>query len=83
MDPVGKDKRWDVFGAFHDYLTKEYPSVCASLRTIQYSSCTDALFIHFRHKTLKKTNVNTWGLIYEWTGSDTSLKPILLAAHQG
>ncbi|KAI0704305.1 carboxypeptidase S [Cytidiella melzeri] len=34
------------------------------------------------HTTLKVTKVNTWGLIYDWEGSDTSLKPLLLAAHQ-
>lgn len=28
------------------------------------------------------TKVNTHGLLYEWTGSDSSLKPSLLAAHQ-
>lgn len=27
--------------------------------------------------------VNTYGLAYEWTGSDPSLKPLMLAAHQG
>lgn len=35
------------------------------------------------HSTLSLTKVNTYGLLFEWTGSDTSLKPILLAAHQG
>ncbi|KAI0821552.1 carboxypeptidase S [Irpex lacteus] len=34
------------------------------------------------HSTLKVTKVNTWGLVYEWEGSDESLKPLLLAAHQ-
>ncbi|KAI0034441.1 hypothetical protein K488DRAFT_77198 [Vararia minispora EC-137] len=34
------------------------------------------------HSTLLLTKVNTWGLIYEWKGSDESLKPLLLAAHQ-
>ncbi|KAF7370753.1 Gly-X carboxypeptidase [Mycena sanguinolenta] len=34
------------------------------------------------HKTLDLTKVNTFGLLYEWKGSDESLKPILLAAHQ-
>ncbi|KAI0367059.1 carboxypeptidase S [Pilatotrama ljubarskyi] len=34
------------------------------------------------HSTLKLTKVNTWGLVYEWKGSDPSLKPVLLAAHQ-
>ncbi|THU77310.1 carboxypeptidase S [Dendrothele bispora CBS 962.96] len=31
---------------------------------------------------LSLAKVNTYGLLYEWTGSDTSLKPIVLAAHQ-
>ncbi|KAI9064054.1 carboxypeptidase S [Trametes sanguinea] len=34
------------------------------------------------HATLKLTKVNTWGLVYHWQGSDSSLKPVLLAAHQ-
>ncbi|KAK7005667.1 Gly-X carboxypeptidase [Favolaschia claudopus] len=34
------------------------------------------------HSTLSLTKVNTYGLLFEWTGSDKSLKPILLAAHQ-
>ncbi|KAF7308645.1 Gly-X carboxypeptidase [Mycena chlorophos] len=34
------------------------------------------------YSTLSLTKVNTYGLLYEWTGSDASLKPILLAAHQ-
>ncbi|EPQ56473.1 carboxypeptidase S [Gloeophyllum trabeum ATCC 11539] len=34
------------------------------------------------HSTLSLTKVNTYGLAYEWTGSDKSLKPLLLAAHQ-
>ncbi|KIK62590.1 hypothetical protein GYMLUDRAFT_164647 [Collybiopsis luxurians FD-317 M1] len=34
------------------------------------------------HSTLSLTKVNTYGLMYEWTGSDTSLKPYILAAHQ-
>ncbi|KDQ26797.1 hypothetical protein PLEOSDRAFT_1043178 [Pleurotus ostreatus PC15] len=35
------------------------------------------------HSTLALTKVNTYGLWYEWVGSDASLKPLLLAAHQG
>jgi len=35
------------------------------------------------HANLKLTKVNTYGLYYEWRGSDVSLKPLLLAAHQG
>jgi Gly-Xaa carboxypeptidase len=34
------------------------------------------------HKSLTLTKVNTYGLLYEWKGSDDSLKPLLLAAHQ-
>ncbi|KIY65075.1 carboxypeptidase S [Cylindrobasidium torrendii FP15055 ss-10] len=34
------------------------------------------------HKTLSLKKVNTFGLLYEWTGSDTTLKPVMLAAHQ-
>ncbi|KAN0115631.1 carboxypeptidase S [Russula decolorans] len=34
------------------------------------------------HKGLTLTKVNTYGLLYEWKGSDDSLKPLLLAAHQ-
>ncbi|KAF8337821.1 hypothetical protein F5887DRAFT_983768 [Amanita rubescens] len=34
------------------------------------------------HGTLTLTKVNTYGLLYVWKGNDTSLKPILLAAHQ-
>ncbi|KAI0295384.1 carboxypeptidase S [Multifurca ochricompacta] len=34
------------------------------------------------HKTLSLTKVNTYGLLYEWKGSDNSLKPLQFAAHQ-
>ncbi|THH12982.1 hypothetical protein EW146_g7187 [Bondarzewia mesenterica] len=34
------------------------------------------------HSTLEITKVNTYGLVYVWKGSDASLKPLLLAAHQ-
>ncbi|KAH7909068.1 hypothetical protein BJ138DRAFT_1181272 [Hygrophoropsis aurantiaca] len=34
------------------------------------------------HSNLELTNVNTYGLIYVWKGSDASVKPLLLAAHQ-
>ncbi|KAI0072680.1 carboxypeptidase S [Panus rudis PR-1116 ss-1] len=34
------------------------------------------------HATLAQTKVNTYGLVYEWKGSDASLKPLLLTAHQ-
>ncbi|KAF2200383.1 vacuolar carboxypeptidase-like protein Cps1 [Delitschia confertaspora ATCC 74209] len=34
------------------------------------------------HSTLKVDKVNTHGLLYSWAGSDPSLKPTLLMAHQ-
>ncbi|KAA8917764.1 hypothetical protein TRICI_000072 [Trichomonascus ciferrii] len=34
------------------------------------------------HKRLKKELVNKYGLLYTWEGSDKSLKPIILMAHQ-
>lgn len=43
----------------------------------------DLIAAHRSHANLKLTKVNTYGLYYEWKGSDASLKPLLLAAHQG
>ncbi|RMZ04036.1 hypothetical protein D0860_06550 [Hortaea werneckii] len=34
------------------------------------------------HKALKIEKVNTFGLVYTWEGSDASLKPLVLMAHQ-
>ncbi|KIJ65653.1 hypothetical protein HYDPIDRAFT_88243 [Hydnomerulius pinastri MD-312] len=34
------------------------------------------------HSSLELTKVNTYGLIFVWKGSDSTLKPLLLAAHQ-
>ncbi|CCM04782.1 uncharacterized protein FIBRA_06973 [Fibroporia radiculosa] len=34
------------------------------------------------HASLELTKVNTYGLVYVWKGSDVSLKPLLLTAHQ-
>jgi Gly-Xaa carboxypeptidase len=34
------------------------------------------------HGTMSLTKVNTYGLVYNWGGADTSLKPLLLVAHQ-
>ncbi|EIN04704.1 carboxypeptidase S [Punctularia strigosozonata HHB-11173 SS5] len=33
------------------------------------------------HSTVKLTKVNTYGLLYEWLGTDADLKPLLLMAH--
>lgn len=34
------------------------------------------------HSNLELTKVNKYGLLYVWKGSDSALKPLLLAAHQ-
>src|SRR6266513_1079817 len=34
------------------------------------------------HAALKLTKVNGYGLLYEWTGSDPGLAPLVLLAHQ-
>ncbi|KZT10071.1 carboxypeptidase S [Laetiporus sulphureus 93-53] len=34
------------------------------------------------HSLLDLTKLNTYGLVYSWKGSDESLKPLLLTAHQ-
>ncbi|KEP54141.1 gly-Xaa carboxypeptidase [Rhizoctonia solani 123E] len=34
------------------------------------------------HTTLSQTRINTHALLYHWPGTDSSLKPILLTAHQ-
>lgn len=34
------------------------------------------------HQRLRRQLVNDFGLLYEWKGSDASLKPLLLVAHQ-
>jgi len=34
------------------------------------------------HSSLRLSRVNTYGLIYVWVGSNSTLKPILLAGHQ-
>lgn len=35
------------------------------------------------HQQLRRTKVDTWGLIYEWEGKDKSLKPLFITGHQG
>jgi Gly-Xaa carboxypeptidase len=35
------------------------------------------------HAVLKRTKVDTWGLVFEWEGTDKDLKPLLLTGHQG
>ncbi|THH20461.1 hypothetical protein EW146_g918 [Bondarzewia mesenterica] len=35
------------------------------------------------HANLSRTVINRFALVYQWEGTDTSLKPVLLTAHQG
>ncbi|KAH9936403.1 uncharacterized protein B0H18DRAFT_973711, partial [Fomitopsis serialis] len=50
-----------------------YPSLCV----------TDSRrLILRRHAKLTKATANTYALVYHWQGSDDSLKPMLLTAHQ-
>ena len=80
MGPVGEDERWKAFGPFHNYLKQAFP-----LRSVINSLCVcNENIKHFiSHKNLTLTKVNTYGLLYEWKGSDDSLKPLLLTGHQG
>ncbi|KAF7375296.1 Carboxypeptidase S [Mycena sanguinolenta] len=66
MQPVGVDPRWAVFGEFHAYLERVFPLV----------------YDFVAYANLKLRKINTYGLWFEWTGSNPALKPILLTAHQ-
>jgi len=55
-----------------------------SLSPLKFQFVNDTAHATFvSHKRLTLTKVNTYGLLYEWKGADSSLKPLLLAAHQG
>lgn len=72
MGEIGEDKRWDVFYDFAD---------CGwgvSLLTTDLEKAFPLI-----HQHLTRTRVVTHALVYEWQGSDESLKPLLLTAHQG
>lgn len=56
---------------------------CTQFRKITTLSTLNLRGIACRHEHLKIIKINTYGLIYEWSGSDSGLKPILLTAHQG
>jgi len=84
MGLVGQDKRWEIFGKLHDYLHETFPKVYVS-RSWRHSLCNirRLTICYCRHETLTLTKINTFGLLYHWNGSDTSLKPLLLMGHQG
>lgn len=79
MGEIGVDPRWEVFADLQIYLTKVFPAVyVVSLSIMRY-----ALTVAFSHQVLSLTKINTYGLNYKWQGTNPSLKPILLMAHQG
>ncbi|KAG5220585.1 hypothetical protein IMY05_C4560000800 [Salix suchowensis] len=79
MGPVGQDPRWKVHTNFHEYLEQAFPQMLVRVPHMKSS------LNHFysSHKALKLETVNTYGLLYTWQGSATSLKPLLMMAHLG
>lgn len=73
--------RWQVETESYDGM----PHVGEDDRWNKFAAFHDYLEKAFpkTHKALKLTKVNSWGLAFEWTGSDPSLKPLLLMGHQG
>lgn len=66
----------------HSMTTCWVPSPECKMNAI-YANFTFSYHGLTSHTNLKLTKVNTYGLYYEWKGTDESLKPLLLAAHQG
>jgi len=82
MGPVGTDPRWEKFSAFHDYMLNAFPLVCV-FHSLESLGLDRSSLSFYSHSTLEVTKVNTYGLIYVWKGTNSSLQPLLLAAHQG
>jgi len=38
MDSISEDKRWEVFGPFHDYLVQSFPLTCAVISFVMTAS---------------------------------------------
>lgn len=83
MGELGMDSRWDKFANFHQYLSQVFPQVYVSLLYTQAIHVRTELMVSSSHQTLQLTNINTYALLYVWEGTDRSLKPLLLNAHQG
>lgn len=85
MGDVGEDPRWDKFAKFHDYLLEAFPLTSVFLYIYLHRCSAPSLTILFSssHATLKLTKVHTYGLVFNWQGSDASLKPALYTGHQG
>ncbi|KAI9440733.1 hypothetical protein H4582DRAFT_2074520 [Lactarius indigo] len=83
MGPVGVDEAMGSFRAVSRLPPSVIsPYVCDNLFSKVRTNYHHDLAHHTSHETLTLTKVNTYGLLYEWKGSDDSLKPLLLAAHQ-
>jgi len=80
MGPVGEDPRWEVFYKFADCELKRLGH---DLRRNAYQLPDLEKAFPLVHQHLKRTRVVTHALVYEWEGSDPSLKPLLLTGHQG
>lgn len=84
MGEVGIDSRWDKFAIFHQYLSQAFPRVSVARSQSMSDWLTKIVFFAYcSHESSQLTKVNTYGLLYVWEGSNKSLKPILLNAHQG
>ncbi len=79
MDPIDKDPRWDAFKSLHDYLVIAFPLVYVLLCKV---CITYSFEQHLSSVALELTKINTYGLVFKWNGSDSTLKPLLLTAHQ-
>lgn len=62
--------------------SKIFPSCACTVYAATFRVLERAYTI-FRHSELDVTKVNRYALVFHWHGSDRTLKPILLAAHQG
>ena len=80
MGDISVDPRWDVHKDFQEFLEEVFPLVYGPVNPTHFSDFSEQ---RFRHSTLHLTKVNSYGLVYEWKGSSSLMKPILLAAHQG
>ncbi|KAJ7281642.1 hypothetical protein C8J57DRAFT_1433504 [Mycena rebaudengoi] len=80
MKPVGQDSRWGVFQDYHKYLERSFPTIYTSLQVNTVN--TYGLVLTFPHPVSAALRLMQHQ-VFHWQGSDTSLKPTLLAAHQG
>jgi len=91
MGEIGEDPRWDVFYDFSackwlDVFTARNGADCRlgeSLPSCVGVAVTPSGRADKSHQHLTRNRVVTHALVFEWAGSDSSLKPLLLTGHQG